>query len=123
MARRCRKWASAPIWYVLTYPLQTLSYLQSFLLVTFQTTDNEGENVVKYAIDLGYRHFDTAFFSIATNRRWAEDIFITTKLWNIHHGPEHVLKACQKSLENLKLDYIDLYLMHTHTDGLRISQL
>jgi aldehyde reductase len=36
-----------------------------------------------------------------------------SQLWNIHHGSEHVLKACQMSLDNLGLQYIDLYLMHT----------
>lgn len=42
-----------------------------------------------------------------------EDIFVVTKLWCIHHDPKHVEMACRKSLENLGLDYIDLYLMHT----------
>jgi len=42
-----------------------------------------------------------------------KEIFVTTKLWNIHHEPELVERACRKSLENLKLDCIDLYLMHT----------
>lgn len=41
------------------------------------------------------------------------ELFIVTKLWNIHHAPEHVEPACRKSLKNLGLDYIDLYLIHT----------
>jgi diketogulonate reductase-like aldo/keto reductase len=41
-----------------------------------------------------------------------EEIFVTTKLWNTCHRPELVKPAFEKSLENLQLDYIDLYLMH-----------
>ncbi|WCJ24299.1 NAD(P)-linked oxidoreductase superfamily protein [Euphorbia peplus] len=39
-----------------------------------------------------------------------EDLFITTKLWNSDHG--HVVEACKSSLKKLKLDYVDLYLVH-----------
>lgn len=74
----------------------------------------------------GYRLIDTAYFYenedvvgkavndvVASGLLKREEIFVVTKLWNIHHEPELVEKACRKSLENLKLDYIDLYLMHT----------
>jgi len=41
-----------------------------------------------------------------------EDIFITTKLWNTRHGQEEVVPALRESLENLGLDFVDLYLIH-----------
>lgn len=80
---------------------------------------------VKHAIDIGYRHFDTAFLygnerevgqaiadKIAQGVVKREEIFIVTKLWNTSHEPEKVESACRTSRENLGLDYIDLYLMH-----------
>jgi diketogulonate reductase-like aldo/keto reductase len=42
-----------------------------------------------------------------------EDLFISTKLWNNNHRPERVKPACEASLRKLRLDYVDLYLMHT----------
>jgi aldehyde reductase len=50
---------------------------------------------------------------IASGKIKREDIFLTTKLWCIHHDPQHVERAIRKSLENFALDYVDLYLMHT----------
>lgn len=74
----------------------------------------------------GYRHIDTAYFYenedsvgkavnevIESGKLTRADIFVVTKLWCIHHDPKNVLDACKKSLKNLNLDYIDLYLMHT----------
>ncbi|XP_011295548.1 1,5-anhydro-D-fructose reductase isoform X1 [Musca domestica] len=94
-------------------------------LGTYESKNNEGEIAVKHAIDVGYRHIDTAYFyqneaeigkaikdKIAEGVVKREDIFLVTKLWNIHHEPDRVEGACRKQLELLGLDYIDLYLMH-----------
>jgi diketogulonate reductase-like aldo/keto reductase len=48
-----------------------------------------------------------------------EDIFITTKLRNDAHGVENTLKACEESLRALRMDYIDLFLVHWPVTGLR----
>ncbi|XP_068142751.1 1,5-anhydro-D-fructose reductase isoform X1 [Drosophila tropicalis] len=94
-------------------------------LGTYESKNNEGEIAVKHAIDVGYRHIDTAYFyqnegevgkaireKIAEGVVKREDIFLVTKLWNIHHEPDRVEGACRKQLANFGLDYIDLYLMH-----------
>lgn len=82
-------------------------------------------SAIKHAIDVGYRHIDTAF--LYENERQVgqairekidegvvtrEEIFVVTKLWNTEHEPEKVEKACRRSCDFLGLDYIDLYLMH-----------
>ncbi|KAH8369805.1 hypothetical protein KR093_000997 [Drosophila rubida] len=94
-------------------------------LGTYTSQNKEGEVAIKHAIDIGYRHLDTAYFyqneaevgqsirdKIAEGVVKRDDIFLTTKLWNIHHEPERVEGACRRQLANLGLDYIDLYLMH-----------
>ncbi|XP_031625039.1 aldo-keto reductase family 1 member B7-like [Contarinia nasturtii] len=95
----------------------------------------EGEQAIKDAIDIGYRHIDTAYVygnekevgnairtKIAEGVIKREDIFVTTKLWNTFHEPDSVAKAFQKSLDNLNITYVDLYLMHSPVSYQRISQ-
>ncbi|KAJ9598308.1 hypothetical protein L9F63_010986, partial [Diploptera punctata] len=91
------------------------------------TADHIGEveRVVKDAIDVGYRHFDTAWYyknekevgaairaKIAEGVIKREDVFVTTKLWSSHHRPDMVVDTCKRSLANLGLEYVDLYLIH-----------
>jgi alcohol dehydrogenase (NADP+) len=78
------------------------------------------------ALEAGFRHFDSA--ERYQNEREVgealqagraaggiarEDIFVTTKLWNTNHRPERVEPAFEASLERLRLNYLDLYLIHT----------
>uniref|UniRef100_A0A1Q3FWT7 Putative aldo/keto reductase family n=1 Tax=Culex tarsalis TaxID=7177 RepID=A0A1Q3FWT7_CULTA len=94
-------------------------------LGTYLTRGEEGIRAIKQAIDIGYRHIDTAYRygnerevgqavrdKIAEGFIAREDLFITTKLWNSFHSPRHVAEAFGRSLANLKLEYVDLYLMH-----------
>ena len=78
------------------------------------------------ALDAGFRHFDCAErygnerevgaalqAGIAAAGVSRDDIFVTTKLWNSNHRPERVEPAFEASLERLRLEYLDLYLVHT----------
>ena len=86
----------------------------------------ETKQAVLSALKAGYRHIDTA--SIYHNEKAVgeaikesgmnrEDIFITTKLWNDDIRQGKTREALMKSLENLGLDYVDLYLIHWPADG------
>ncbi|MGA7913933.1 MAG: aldo/keto reductase [Candidatus Acidiferrales bacterium] len=78
------------------------------------------------ALEAGFRHFDCAErygnerevgaalqAGLAAGGIAREDIFVTTKLWNSNHRPERVEPAFRASLERLRLEYLDLYLIHT----------
>ena len=87
----------------------------------FQIPENETERVVSDAIEVGYRMFDTAasYFNeeqvgnaIRRSGIGREEFFITTKLWVQDYEYEDALRAFDKSLKLLGLDYIDLYLLH-----------
>lgn len=92
----------------------------------------ETYRAVYSALELGYRHIDTAalYGNEADVGRAIRDamhnlglkrseIFVTTKLWNDDQGPRRTPQAFEKSLKNLGLEYIDLYLIHWPVHSLR----
>ena len=83
--------------------------------------DEETAKIIKNALNLGYKMIDTASFynnevgignGIKESDIDRKDIFIVTKLWNDDHGYDNTIEAFNKSLNNLQVDYIDLYLIH-----------
>lgn len=103
---------------------------------TWQMLDETAVNCVKYAIDAGYRHIDTAAdyrneASVGKGIRASgisrEDIFVTTKHWVSERGYDKTIAAAEHSLSLLGMDYLDLYLIHwpcvakNHTDWKEVN--
>ncbi|XP_058054620.1 1,5-anhydro-D-fructose reductase-like [Anopheles bellator] len=93
---------------------------------TYLALKGQGVELVKKAIDAGYRHIDTAFLyeneheigqaireKIAEGVIRREDVFVTTKLWNTFHDPAHLEEAFRRSYNSLDIGYIDLFLIHS----------
>lgn len=87
----------------------------------FRVDPQETERIVTDALEVGYRHIDTARIygneegvgrAIADSGIPREELFVTTKLWNDDQGTQSVFDAFDRSLERLGLDYVDLYLIH-----------
>jgi diketogulonate reductase-like aldo/keto reductase len=86
---------------------------------------NDIAQAVKYAIKTGYRHIDCASVYmneaeigealtevLSSGEISRDELWITSKVWNDMHGENQVIESCKKSLLDLKLDYLDLYLVH-----------
>lgn len=89
---------------------------------TYKTPDGEVcVNAVREAIAVGYTHIDTAALyanecsvgeGVRQSGRPRGELFITSKVWNTERGYDKTLRACEKSLKDLGMDYLDLYLIH-----------
>ncbi|MHA2309597.1 MAG: aldo/keto reductase [Candidatus Heimdallarchaeaceae archaeon] len=86
------------------------------------------ENAVQTALNVGYRHIDTAKFyfneesigkAVRNSSIPRNEIFVTTKLWNSDHGYNKALIALEESLKRLDIEYIDLFLIHWPVENLR----
>jgi len=105
----------------LSLTLNTGDQIPQLGLGVFKVEDDECERVVLDALEVGYRHIDTAMIyrneaavgrAIAHSGIPREELFITTKLWNSDQGADSAPDALNLSLELLGLDYVDLYLIH-----------
>ena len=94
-------------------------------LGTWKSTPGQVYGAIREAIHIGYRHFDCARIyeneeeiGVALSDAFEagdvirEDLWITSKLWNDAHARQDVIPALQSTLSHLKLDYLDLYLVH-----------
>lgn len=94
-------------------------------LGTWKSRPVELYQAIRTAIEIGYRHFDCAFIymneetigkalkdAMADGDVTREELWITSKLWNNSHQKDEVEPALKHTLEQLQLDYLDLYLLH-----------
>lgn len=120
---------------VANMPASTLATGATIPLVGLGTWKSEPGRVraaVETALKCGYRHVDCAAIYdnegevgealarvFATTKLTREEVFITSKLWNTEHAPDRVEPALRKTLRHLRLDYLDLYLIHWPVTGVR----
>jgi len=90
-------------------------------LGTWKSKPGQVEKAVEHALKSGYRHLDCAACygnetevgaGIKASGVTRDQIFVTSKLWNNKHHPEDVEQACRRTLADLGLTYLDLYLIH-----------
>lgn len=96
-------------------------------------SDSTSLTALRSALEIGYTHFDTAEMyasghseelvgqAIRESGMKREDICITSKVLPSHLKYDDVLKACERSLRHLKMDYIDLYLIHWPSFGMKLE--
>ena len=95
-------------------------------LGTWKADSGKVGEAVQYALtECGYGHVDCAWIYgnekeiggafekvFGSDKVKRDEVFITSKLWNSFHAKQNVAKACKETLSNLKLEYLDLYLIH-----------
>jgi len=104
---------------------QSQSKIPSLGVGTFRLKDDEAYNSVTMALEVGFRHIDTAQIygneeavgraikdAIANNLVAREDLYVTTKVWNDKLNKANFVDSVKESLEKLQLSYVDLLLIH-----------
>ena len=89
---------------------------------TWKLKNNEDTvEIIKNAVLCGYRHFDTAYAygneemigkGLQESGIPRKKLFVSSKLWNDDRGYDNIINACKRSIENLKCEYLDMYLIH-----------
>ena len=107
------------------FQLSTGDSIPAVGLGLWKIARDQTATAVQSALRVGYRHLDAACdygneseagqgistaISDGTVRR--DELWVTSKLWNTYHRPEHVRPACERTLSDLGLDYLDLYHIH-----------
>ena len=99
-------------------------------LGVFQVPNDTAHRTVLQALDIGYRHVDTAAYyqneegvgrAVRESGVPREEIFVTTKLWNSDHGFREALAACDRSLRRSAWTIVDLYLIHWPRSDRRVE--
>ena len=114
-------------------PLQTQGIsLPRLGLGTFRMQGEVCRAAVESALALGYRHIDTAEMygnedavgaAIAASRVARGDLHVTTKVWHENLAPEAIRRAFDASLKKLKLDHVDLYLVHWPSNSMNLPAI
>lgn len=107
------------------YPLANGDTIPALGLGTWKSEKGKVARAIGDALHIGYRHFDCAPIygneveigqalkeALNSGLIEREELWITSKLWNDAHEAESVLPALQKTLRDLQIDYLDLYLIH-----------
>ena len=101
-------------------------------LGTFRMQGDACRAGVESALGLGYRHIDTAEMygneepigaAIAASRVARGDLHVTTKVWNENLAPDAIRRAFDASLKKLRLDHVDLYLVHWPAKGMNLPAM
>jgi len=114
-----------------TVPLSHGGPIPRLGLGVFQAeAGRETIDAVRWALEAGYRHVDTASMygneaevgrAVRSGSVPRDEVFVTTKLWNDDHGYDRARRALEASLERLDLEYVDLYLIHWPVPELRLE--
>lgn len=100
-------------------------------LGTYEMRGTACQRAVEAALDMGYRHIDTA--EIYRNEREIgqaieaspvdrDELFLVSKVWSNHFRKDQVVQACEDSLRRLGTDYLDLYLIHWPSDTVPVEE-